>query len=182
MKTIKQGKYLFELDTTANGRLIARLINSNAQKAYNRVVESYWFRTEEQRTDWVKSKIEGIKAHEKRIAERKAERKAFKTSLKKGDILNNSWGYDQTNVDFFKVVEVPSAKRVVVVKIGSELKQGEGYSPMAGTVTPDESRILSKPFKCVVKRGDYVSVAGSRYSFEDASKWNGRPKYNSWYA
>ena len=61
-----------------------------------------------------------LKRLEAQIAYRKealAERHAYNHTLKVGDILNSSWGYDQTNVDFYEVVEVKSKKTVVIQKI-----------------------------------------------------------------
>ncbi len=46
-----------------------------------------------------------------------AEARAAGHTLKVGDTLYTSWGYDQTNVSFYRVVAVPSKHRVDVVEI-----------------------------------------------------------------
>lgn len=46
------------------------------------------------------------KGREDRAEKNRAERKAFAHSVTVGDIYRTSWGYDQTNVEFFEVVEV----------------------------------------------------------------------------
>ena len=40
-------------------------------------------------------------------------------SLKVGDILYCSWGYDQTNVDFFKVSEVIGKRKIKIIGLGT---------------------------------------------------------------
>jgi len=48
---------------------------------------------------------------EKEKAERKAKEEEARKSIKVGDIFHNSWGYDQTNCDFYQLVKIsPSGK------------------------------------------------------------------------
>jgi len=96
----------------------ARLINNNC-KSYNAIKENYMFKTEEEQKRYIDDKIAGIKAHNDRKAKRKAERMAFKNPAKVGDILYSSWGYDQTNVDFYQVTKV-TKKMAYFVKIGGK--------------------------------------------------------------
>jgi len=49
-----------------------------------------------------------------------------------GDVLYTSWGYDQTNAEFFQVVGLtPSGKSVRLRRIGSEVKDGRLW-PLPG--------------------------------------------------
>lgn len=180
MKTITEGQYTFELDTNSLGRLVARMINNNAKKPWNRVKEAYWFKTEEQRQQWVDGRIASLRAWNKQKLERKLERVSFKTTLKPGDILNTSWGYEQTNVDFFQVIAVLSPKRVQVQAIGKTLKNDDMYGSMAGQVVPDVS-IKKSIMTCSVRVGEWVRInKNPGCSFEDAHPWNGQPVYCSW--
>ncbi len=56
-----------------------------------------------------------------------------------GDCFNTSWGYDQTNVEMFKVVGfTKSGKSAIVRQIGIKTKEGSGYDHgMADNVMPD---------------------------------------------
>lgn len=45
--------------------------------------------------------------------------------LKVGDILKMSWGYDQTNIDFFKVTKLCGTTMVELVPIGSKVVREE---------------------------------------------------------
>ena len=58
-------------------------------------------------------------------------------SVKVGDLFYSSWGYDQTNVEFFKVVGLTkSGKSAKVRQIGSKTKEGsEGF--MSDSAYPD---------------------------------------------
>lgn len=60
-----------------------------------------------------------------------------------GDIFASSWGYDQTNVDFYEVVGVtPSGKSVRIVPIAKEVVEGAGTAytrvkAIPGSAAPD---------------------------------------------
>lgn len=58
--------------------------------------------------------------------ERKAERAAFKHHFKVGDILSSSWGYEQTNVDFYEVVGLFGKFGIELRQIASELVEDTG--------------------------------------------------------
>ena len=58
-----------------------------------------------------------------------------------GDIFGASWGYDQTNVDFYKVVRV-SAKSVWVVRIGAKVVPGTEEF-MSARLRPDPDVVIN---------------------------------------
>jgi hypothetical protein len=104
-----------------------------------------------------------------------------------GSIFESSWGYDQTNVDFYKVVGLtPSG--VKVVKIGK--RHTTEY-----TVVPDPEVIISRwpwelkdgedPLKPMTKRlkawtsGGHQTVAFKVASYADAYLWDGVPQYET---
>lgn len=92
-----------------------------------------------------------------------------------GDILYSSWGYDQTNVDFYQVVKV-TPSTIGIRKIDSDLK-ATGF--MCGHVTAKPGQFVSD--EVMVKRPDrngYIKIS----SYASANKWDGKPKYQSWYA
>jgi len=75
-------------------------------------------------------------------------------SVKVGDVFYESWGYDQTNIDFLEVVEVsPSGKSVVCQMVG---KTGVGEDH----VIP--SQRYGVKFRLLVREGSRsVSLRGS---------------------
>ena len=69
----------------------------------------YYYRSVEARDKAVEDYFDGIQASADRKAAYKAKQKAEKEkaveSIKVGDIFVGSWGYDQTNGEFYQVVE-----------------------------------------------------------------------------
>jgi|SRR6185295_12342203 len=105
--------------------------------------------------------------------ERAEARKAPHT-YKVGDILQGSWGYEQTNQEFW-IVESVTPRTVMVCQIGQMIVEATGY--MSETVTADPSRRIGSPKKAVVSDGA-VRV-------HDCCRcwlWDGKPKYQSHYA
>lgn len=59
--------------------------------------------------------------------------------VKEGDILYTSWGYEQTNVDFYMVVRVSeSGLGYQMVPLYRRIEQREGYSNMSGFAFPEK--------------------------------------------
>ena len=89
-----------------------------------------------------------------------------------GDIFRASWGYDQTNIDYYKVVR-KTKKMVEVVEIGRTM--GEAMSWASADVSPDPERVIGAPFKRIPKAykqrdGEQPAVYISIESFAVARK------------
>lgn len=134
-------------------------------------------------TDSRKEAIEGaMKRSGERTeykTEKKAERKAFVPDVKIGDIYCSSWGYDQTNVDFYQVIDIMGKCTVKIREIKQRIEEGSGMSHgMACNVLPVKDDFIDD--EVFTKR---IGKYGIRFSsFQSASKWDGKPMYNSWYA
>lgn len=89
-----------------------------------------------------------------------------------GDIYVTSWGYDQTNIDYYKVTNVKN-KTVNLVSIG----QKRNYTgTMQGECVPDTSVEGNKIYtKRMINNGDSVSFKMTSYSW--AHKWNGKTNH-----
>ena len=85
----------------------------------------YGFTTE----DAVKAAIEGDK-QPKSESKAKAEQ-ANKYGVKVGDIFSASWGYEQTNNDFFQVVSLVGESSVRVREVHLRCIESESVSPMS---------------------------------------------------
>lgn len=138
-------------------------------------------------------------------ARRKAEYKEARSKphdLNVGDVVYNSWGWEQTNIDFYQIVKT-TANYVWLQPIRCESVPSEGCAPMSGhirPVTPIE-QVLARQTR---EYGEYDEVSGHRpetlktvsiepvmrraegksVNFKHGSGclWDGRPKYESWYA
>jgi len=93
-------------------------------------------------------------------------------NLKVGDILYSSWGYDQTNVDFYQVTA--RLKQMVVIR-EIESRAGSGSQ-----VFPVPNKFIGEPMR---KRIGLNNFDGSVYlkltSYSSARLWDGKPKYQT---
>jgi len=114
--------------------------------------------------------------HEKKL-ERREEGKSA-TTLKVGDVLYTSWGYDQTNIDWYQVTKNISPRMIEIRQIYGERKQGEYYD--TGTTTPKKDFFIPReePMRKKVNSGNTVKIE----SYTRAWAWDGRPKHYSCYA
>lgn len=110
-------------------------------------------------------------------AEEKAARVAFRTSLKVGDIVQGSWGYEQTNQEFYEVVEVSATgKSVKIREVAKAVVDGSaGY--MSEQVVPMPGHYVGEEIRKPVQLGDRVP-----FKHCSLGKWDGRPKDQSHYA
>lgn len=90
-------------------------------------------------------------------------------TVKVGDIFYTSWGYDQTNIDFYEIVG-KTPKMVKYVAIGKNLEFGE----YTDAVTPDPT-IKGKK----VRRAKVDDYGFSVSTFEHAMPWDGKPKHQT---
>lgn len=161
--------------------------------------ESY--RTAELRDKRVTEFFSNLESHAARMSERKTEREQ-PHALKVGDVIYNSWGYDQTNIDFYVIVKT-TANYVWTQPIACESVTSEGCAPMSGHTQPELPirQILTREVR---EYGDWEPGIGNRtvaiktvpieptkrkaegksVHFEHGcgTMWDGRPKYESWYA
>lgn len=142
------------------------------------------YRNEERRTACVASFFDGQRKRQEMKADRKAERQDFITSLNVGDILDYTWGYDQTNAEFYQVVEVkPSRKQIIMREIASHLvKDDVPGGAMSGNRLPIFGQFVSDA-PLLVKRIQPLDSGRECVRMEHgiASLWNGKPVYCSWY-
>ena len=110
-------------------------------------------------------------------------------SLKVGDILYCSWGYDQTNVDFFKVSEVIGKRKIKIVGLGTSAKS-DGIHDKATPHEEGGNHWTRKQYYCEIdkkwktKNVELVKFANSDNSvkissFAWARLWDGQPKYQT---
>jgi len=136
---------------------------------------NYVFVNESDMNRYIDSFFENIRAH-KIDKEKTAEaRKNFVVKIKVGDILDTSWGYDQTNVEFFQVVSI-SGKSAVVREISQQQVNASG--PFSAQVTALKDHFLKdskeKRYR-ILSPGDCMKIEGHW-----ASIWSGEPVHSSW--
>ena len=102
--------------------------------------ESFYYRSEEERAERIGDRIKAAKAYATRIAERK-NRKNDLPEINVGDVLVTSWGYEQTNVNFYQVIERKGKTKVTLREVAS--KTLEETSWCSANVTPVKDAFIS---------------------------------------
>lgn len=111
---------LLVVTSTLNGKTILTIWQGRQQ--IPRI--NMYFADEKKRSDFLMTELSKAQNRAKNLEEKKARKKNKPPHpFKEGDILSSSWGYDQTNVDFFQVTKT-SPKCVWVREIGSEFVEG----------------------------------------------------------
>lgn len=120
-----------------------------------------------------------LAVHHERKAEQKAATKAKRDALKAsdhwtvGDVFYNSWGYEQTNIDWYQVVAL-KPKSIVIRPIAKNYKE-TGF--MCGDSQPRRNDFTGEP------RTKPLSEDGRvRMTHGGCSKWDGKPAHESHYA
>ena len=79
-----------------------------------------------------------------------------------GDVLVSSWGYDQTNINYYQVTRLVGKKSVAVREIDKH--SIESAIGMTGTCTPLPYQFISEPFSRRVLEGRTIKICSSQYA------------------
>lgn len=96
---------------------------------------------------------------------------------KTGDIFYDSWGYGQTNIDYYEVVGVTKSKKSVYVRPIKSTKEETGF--MTGPATPVRGDFTGE--KKLKRLYNYEGEPKLPSRFGSTSLWDGTPKMASWY-
>ncbi len=136
----------------------------------------YYYVDEKQRQAALTRFIEGVVYRQEQKEAAVAERKSSTTKLNVGDVVYTSWGYDQTNIDYFMITEISKTKKSVKVsKMTQAIRQATG--PDSADVVPTLDT-LDPGGRWFRTWGDYnvTNVDGSHTGYP----WDGKPNYSSW--
>ena len=135
----------------------------------------YFFGSESAREQYIADQVEKSKAAVAARQERAQAKREFQHGMKDGDILYSSWGYDQTNINFYEVVGVVG-QQVVVREVESKVVRQERG---ADYVVAVPGHYVGAPMKKIPQRGyngqPYIKVSQS----QSAYPWDGKPKYET---
>lgn len=132
---------------------------------------TYRFRNKNQLMQKVDDTIEARRKTLEYKKERQRERQEFRHEYEVGDFLYASWGYDQTNIDFFQVIGTTD-KSVVIREVANKIVRSK---PPQDYVVPVKNKFVGKKMTKRVGPGGYVKID----SVSSASKWDGKPKYQT---
>lgn len=135
------------------------------------------FKNEERREKAVREYFEARRATLQRKVDAAAAVKAKRAAghgLQVGQVLVTSWGYDQTNIDWYQVTELVGSSSVKIRQIRGINTRDTGWA--TGECVPDIDNFKGPE---MVKRPDeYGAVKIASYAY--ARVWDGRPR--SWTA
>jgi hypothetical protein len=155
-KELQFDAYIWDLQVAGRTQYCAVVWTGNRQ--IKPALYSF-YRTEAQREAAVTSLLN--RAASVKIA--KSERRA----------AHGSWGYEQTNCEFYQVVDVPSAQYVTVRKVANLFTEN-GF--MTGRNMPSVDSFRGEPLRRKVI-DNYVKIDQSTR----VSRWDGTPKHSSHY-
>lgn len=111
----------------------------------------YRFQNEMDAARFIKTRVEyELNNINDRIDRKAAERdlkKNYKSSLKVGDIMHGSWGYDMTINEFYQITEIKN-KTVTLREIGTQ-KKASGY--YYEDVKPNSNCFIGEPIKRILQ-------------------------------
>ena len=145
---------------------------------------NYRYRSVERREQSIKEYLDGQRATQQHKAEIQSKRKGFKHGYEIGDLLSYSWGYDQTNVDFFQVVGRTDSTVTLRAIGGRQIDKGDGWLSMSTHYAAVRDSFLAKsePFTKRVQYSEngkgYISMDHGCASLTNETEAH----YCSWYA
>lgn len=160
------GLEIYKYKTTLHGKEYpaAVMFSGKAQKPRNK----YYYGKEERRDEAINSFIEAERRDIAYKTERRAKAKAFAHTLNIGDILYSSWGYDQTNIDFYQVTEIVGKKSVKIREICGSIDHYDGGC--SNLVTASRNNFKSSEMLKRVTDGNVIKIKS--YAF--AYPWDGQ--------
>jgi len=154
----KDERFGFEVYGMLSSRIVAICYSGKRSKS------DWHFRFQDEKR--LHAKIEESLAGLIDWQERKEKRKVDRSrphDVKVGDVFRCSWGYDQTNIDFYEVTKVLGA--MVEVREVGQMSEETGF--MSGECVPEKGRYIGEPMrKKVSMAGHEPSI--SIYSFANA--------------
>ena len=130
----------------------------------------------------VEAQVASVIAREAMKAEYKAKRQ-MPVTVNVGDVFKSSWGYEQTNIDYYEVTKIISATMIEVTPIAANKTETQW---LAGQCTPVKGSFKGEPMRKKVTGymgKPYFKIA----SYADANLLeptgfeNGQPVYPSSY-
>lgn len=97
-----------------------------------------------------------------------------KVDFEVGDILQGSWGYDQTNQEFYQVIAI-NGKRVTIREVATA---SHALAWATERLYPAKDQFIGEPLVKMVSRYGTLKL----YDFCSLRKWNGAGKVATHYA
>lgn len=103
---------------------------------------------------WAMGKINRLKEEEAQKEKQKSLTKRLQEFVKIDDVFYSSWGYEQTNVDYYKVVGFRGQSTLLLQEIGAHRLDGNSTISSAEK-TPDLDHLIGEVFEKKAKVSQY---------------------------
>lgn len=140
----------------------------------------YSFRTPERREEYIQETIKNFEATKVIKAKWKADRLGTDEDLKKvkvGDLYSSSWGYDQTNIDYYQVISV-NGHMATIQEVSQHDSLDRKAEMTCDYVMPAPNKFIGEP---ILKR---IQFSGGRpyfylTSYSSATPFEGKAHYQT---
>jgi hypothetical protein len=166
-KVYDDGFFVAYAESWPNGKIRAFAFHGRS----NKTDWNFIFKSPESMNAYIQDRANSWKAHNDRKAFERIEKKNSINPFIVGDIISRSWGYDQTNVDFYQVIK--ATKKQITVRAISASCEEDGYMCGHCVAIKDAFIADAEPQRIGVDKYGSTKLGG---------KWDGKPEYCSWYA
>jgi hypothetical protein len=179
----------YSLNVKEEPLIIANCMKLKSKARFPKPLFNFRFRSIERMnefcTEWIERVETNINSQNELKAKKKEAQKVMNHNFKEGMILYNSWGYDQTNIDFYQIVK-SKEKSVILREIASSTVAGsEGF--MSASVKPVKDYFVGEP---ILKKVNLSVNYNGSISYHIAAKYGcfceyanaESGVYSSWYA
>lgn len=140
----------------------------------------YTFRTLERANAYIDEWTDRLSLHRVEKLRKQSQKKAWTNPLAVGTIMYTSWGYDQTNVDFYVVTRV-SGRRTWIRPIAAEYEatgfmSGNTWPAMPIKMCGDETMHTAQPLTGVDLGGVYLKI-GHHHAWIETGRSHGCSSY-----
>lgn len=112
---------------------------------------------------------------QRRKEERKIKNQIDRQNVKVNDFFYYYWGFEQTNVNFYKVVDIKGVT-ATLQEIGSKTVSSTSWA--SENCIADDTVLIKEPFKVRLTGSSFKRSCGKAYKMENKKT----QKYRSWYA
>jgi len=137
-----------------------------------------WYRRFRDDAARSRSIVDQVISYEAQVAEKRKrleEKKNFQHGLQVGDLLYSSWGYDQTNINFYQVTSLKGKQVGIRPVDGKVVREERG----ADYVVAQPNHFSGPEIKKIPQTSGgnrmYVKVTDSQTAY----KWDGKPLYQT---
>ena len=100
--------------------------------------------------------------------------------LQPGDILSSSWGWNQTNVDYYEVTRLAGRTMAVLRPIRQTREYSRDYGIEGGTCLPIPGAVFGAEIRRKVHDGDAVEISSFSCAFKETPNEKGEYRPRVW--